>query len=260
MAPARGAALAAAMRVIDRVHRHAAHRGLLAEPAVAAGLADDDVLPVRVGHGADRGAAFGADHAHLARGEAEQRVAGVAADELDEGAGGARELAALACLHLDIVDDGADRDVAHRHGVARLDVDALARDDGIAFLQALRRQDVGELAILIAQERDEAAAVRVVFEAHDLCRHVEFGALEVDDAIAPLVAAAAPALGDAAVIVAAALLALAFGQRLDRPALPQLAAVDEDQLALSGRGRLETLECHRLRPPWSRRSSSPRRG
>src|SRR5689334_1807307 len=40
VAPAGGAAFAAAMRVVDRVHRHAAHRGLLAEPAVTAGLAD----------------------------------------------------------------------------------------------------------------------------------------------------------------------------------------------------------------------------
>src|SRR5690348_14806659 len=257
MAPARGAAFAAAMRMVDRVHRHAAHRGLLAEPAVTAGLADDDVLLVRVGHRADRRPALGAHHAHLARGEAEQRVAGVAADQLDEGAGRARELAALARLHLDVVDDGADRDVAHRHGVARLDVDALARDDLVALLEALRRQDVGQLAVLVAHQRDEAAAVRIVFEAHDLGRHVELAALEVDDAVAPLVAAAAPALRDAAIVVAAALLALAFGQRLDRPALPQLAAIDDDQLALSGRGRLEAFECHRLRLPWSRRSSSP---
>jgi hypothetical protein len=36
-----------------------------------------------------------------------------------------RELAALADLHLDVVDDGADRHVAERHDVARLDVDML---------------------------------------------------------------------------------------------------------------------------------------
>ena len=117
--------------------------GLLAQPAVAAGLADADVLLIGIGDRADRRHAFGAHHAHLARGQAQQRKAGVAADELDIGAGGARQLAALARLHLDIVDDGADRHVPQRHGVARLDVDALARDDLVAGLQALRRQDVG---------------------------------------------------------------------------------------------------------------------
>jgi hypothetical protein len=57
------------------------------------------------------------------------------------------------------------------------------------------------------------------------------------------VAAAAPAHRDAAVIVAAAGM-LALGQRLDRLALPQLAAVDDDQLALARRRRLVCLECH----------------
>ena len=57
-------------------------------------------------------------------------------------------------------------------------------------------------------------------------------ALEIDDAVAPLVAAAAPAHGDAAGVVAAALAAQALGQRLDRLALAQLAAVDDDELAL----------------------------
>ena len=37
-----------------------------------------------------------------------------------------------------------------RHRVARLDVDPLAGDDRVAGLQALRRQDVGELAVLVA--------------------------------------------------------------------------------------------------------------
>src|SRR5262249_4969697 len=46
VAPTGGPAFAAAVRMVDRVHRHAAHRGPLAEPAVAAGLADDDVLVV----------------------------------------------------------------------------------------------------------------------------------------------------------------------------------------------------------------------
>src|SRR5713101_150434 len=123
MATARGAAFAAAMRVIDRVHRDAAHRGTVAKPTIAARLADDDVLLVRVRDRADRGAAIGAHHAHLARGEAEQRIAGIATDQLRVGAGRACHLAALAGFHLDIVDDRADRHVLHRHRVARLDVD-----------------------------------------------------------------------------------------------------------------------------------------
>src|SRR5205823_7719709 len=50
-------ALAAAVRVVDRVHRRAPHRRTLAEPGAAAGLADRDVRVVGVPYLPDRGAA-----------------------------------------------------------------------------------------------------------------------------------------------------------------------------------------------------------
>src|SRR6185312_15830016 len=216
---ARGAAFAAAMRMIDRVHRDAAHRGPLAEPAVAPGLADRNVLRIGIGDGADRRHAFGAHHPHLARGEPQQRIARIAADDLRVGAGRACQLAALARLHLDIVDDGADRDVAHRHRVARLHIDPVARHHLVAGGETLRRQDVAQLAVLVFDEGDEARAVRIVFEPHDLGRAL-LAALEIDIAQATLVAAAAPAHGDAAAIVAPAAAGLALGQGLDRSTAP----------------------------------------
>ena len=80
-----------------------------------------------------------------------------------------------------------------RHRVAGLHVDMLAGDDRVADRQALRRQDVGQLAVLVFDQRDEGGAVRIVFEPLDLRRHVELAALEVDDAVGLLVAAAAEA-------------------------------------------------------------------
>src|SRR5262249_24172187 len=145
VAAARGAAFAAAMRVIDRVHGDAAIVRAAAQPALAPGLADRDVHVIGVRHAADGGAAAAAPHALLARVEAQDDVILVAADELGVGAGGARELAALADLDLDIVDDGADRHVTKRHDVARLHVDVAARDDGVADREPLGREDVGLL-------------------------------------------------------------------------------------------------------------------
>src|SRR3546814_10756543 len=98
MTAARGAAFATAMRVVDRVHGDAADRRALAEPAVTAGLAKVDVLLVRVRHRTDRSHALAAHHAHLARGEAPQRVAGVPTDDLDVGARRPRQLPARARL------------------------------------------------------------------------------------------------------------------------------------------------------------------
>ena len=54
MAAARCLALAAAQRMVDRIHRDAAHMRPLAEPAVAAGFADRDVLVIDVAHLPDR--------------------------------------------------------------------------------------------------------------------------------------------------------------------------------------------------------------
>ena len=87
------------------------------------------------------------DHAKLARTEADLSIARVSADQLGVGAGGACDLATLHRLHLDIVDDGADRQGAQGRGVARLHVDLLAGDDLVAGFEALRREDVVQLAV-----------------------------------------------------------------------------------------------------------------
>ena len=54
MTAALGAAFAAAMGMVDRVHRGAAHGRALALPHIAAGLADDFVHVVGIGNRADR--------------------------------------------------------------------------------------------------------------------------------------------------------------------------------------------------------------
>src|SRR5688572_990982 len=98
---ARGAALAATVRVIDRVLGDAAGERALAHPAGAAGLAEILVLVVGVRHRAHRRHAVRADVALLARIQTDDHHAAVATDDLDVGAGRAGDLAALARLHLD---------------------------------------------------------------------------------------------------------------------------------------------------------------
>src|SRR6185369_7447043 len=152
---ARGLAFTAAVRVVDRVHGDAADVRPAALVPVAAGLAHDLVHVVGVRHRAYRGHAAVQNHAQLARVQADLGVAGVTADQLGVGPGGAGHLAALQGLQLDVVDDRADRHAAQRHGVARLHVGAFGGDHLVAGLQALRRQDVGELAVGVLHERDE---------------------------------------------------------------------------------------------------------
>src|SRR5450759_3297634 len=71
---ARGLAFAAAVRVVDRVHGHAAIVRTLAQPARAPGLADGNVFVVQVANLPDRRHAIDQDAARLARGQLEQRV------------------------------------------------------------------------------------------------------------------------------------------------------------------------------------------
>src|SRR5262249_969705 len=117
-----------------------------------------------------------------------------------------------------------------------------------------------KLTILVLDQRDEAGAVRIVFEPLDGCGHVELATLEVHLAVGLLVTAAAEAHRDAAVVVASAGRVLSFGQLFDRRAAMQCGAVDNDELPLARRSRVIGLECHRcsLTDPWSRRWCDPR--
>src|SRR6266516_3945382 len=124
MAAALRLALAAAVRMVDRVHRGAADGRALAAPAATAGLAVGDVLVVDIADLADGRPARQRTAAHLARGQAQDAVTLILRDQLDARARRARHLAALAGLQLDVVDERAGRDVRQRQGVAGLDFGA----------------------------------------------------------------------------------------------------------------------------------------
>ena len=118
--------------------------------------------------------------------------------------------------------------------------------DHVADLQALRREDVALLAVQVVQQRDARGAVGVVLDVRDLRRHAVLVALEVDDAVAPLVAAALVARGDAPVAVAAAVLLERRQQRTLRLAARDVLERVDRHEAAAGRGRLESLDAHYL--------------
>src|SRR3954452_3121591 len=96
VATAGGLALTTAMRVVDGVHRHTAHRRALALPAHAAGLAPVDVRLLGVADLADGGAAADVDVADLTGRHPQLRVRTVLGDELDRRSGRPRDLRAAA--------------------------------------------------------------------------------------------------------------------------------------------------------------------
>src|SRR5687767_7676458 len=100
MTATRGFALAAAERVVDRVHGNAAVVRLLAEVTGPAGLAVGHVLVLEVSDLADGGVAAHVHLAHLAGGETERGPVALTGHELRAGAGGTDHLPALAFLQL----------------------------------------------------------------------------------------------------------------------------------------------------------------
>ena len=237
-------ALAAAVRVVDRVHDGAANARTDALPAVAAGLADLDVGMLGVAHLADGGAAGDEHAAHLGGRHAQDGVVALLAHELDARAGRAGDGRALARLQLDRVDERTDRDVGQGQRVARLDVGLGAAHHRVAHAQALRMQDVALLAVNIVQKGDAGAAVRVVLDGSDLGGHAIFVALEVDDAVTALVATALMAGGDAAVVVATCLVGQRRKQGLLRLVRRDLGEVRDRLEASAGACRLVLFDSH----------------
>src|SRR5262249_3031166 len=107
-----GLALAAAVRVIDRVHGQSPYRRADALPALGPGLAVAAQVVLVVPHFPDGGATVDVPLAGLAGLETNVGVDALARAEGHRGARRARQLAAAAGLHLDVVDDRAHRDVA----------------------------------------------------------------------------------------------------------------------------------------------------
>src|SRR5664279_6428199 len=239
-----GAAFAAAVRVVDRVHRDAAHRRADALPALRAGLAVVAQAVLFVAHLADRRPAIDVDAAHFARAQPELRVGALTRQQRHGGAGGAGDLRALAGQHLDAVDDRADRDVPDRQRVAGLDRRLGARQDRRADLEAARRDHVATLAVGVHHQGDVRAAVRVVLDALDLGRDRVLVADEVDHAVVVLVAAALVARRDVAVVVAAGVLHLRLEQRRLGPALVQVRMGDLDDRTPPRRRRLDFDDGH----------------
>src|SRR5215470_4848909 len=183
-------ALAATHRVIDWVHDHAAHGRATPLPARAAGLAADHVHVIDVADLADRGKAGFLDLPDFAGRHFDKRVAALAIVQDRDLACAARNLAAVARTKLDVVNVRAERNDAERKRVADFRRRVWSRHHFRADRQADRPEDVALLAVGVLDQRNARGAVRIVLDADHGRFNAVFLALEINDAIAALVAAA----------------------------------------------------------------------
>src|SRR5688572_3559937 len=252
-------ALAAAERVIHRIHRDAAHVRPLAQPPAAPGLADRHVLVIEIANLADGGDALDVDLPDLARRHLDGGVLPFPCHELYGRSGAARDLAALAGPQLDVVNLRAQRDVLQRQAVARKDVDGITGYHRVTHLDARRLQDVSLFAVRIGDQRDARRPVRVVLDRLDTAGNVLLIPLEVDDPVEPLVAAAAPPRRQLAAVVAAAGPFQLFGERAIRLVRRDVVERLHGPEARTGRRRVEFSNRHLYAPCRNSGSFSPSR-
>ena len=152
-----GLPLAAAVRVVHRIHRRAADRGALpsqrlrpALPTVTFWWSAFPTWPIVARQTSGTRRTSGRE-ARPPRARPWQRA----------GCPSLRSahLAAAAGLELDVVDERARRDVGERQRVARADIGLGARLDGRARAQPRRRQDVRLRAVGVVQQRDPGRPV-----------------------------------------------------------------------------------------------------
>ena len=144
-----------AVGVVAGVHDGTTAAGANAHVALAASLAQVDVLVVDVGNLTDDCGAVQGHVAHLTGGQTNQSVAILLSHQLSHVASGTNQLSAAAGIQLDVVDDGTDGDVLEGQAVAGLDISGGGRDDLVASLQADRSNDVALLAVLVLNQCDE---------------------------------------------------------------------------------------------------------
>src|ERR1700733_11459434 len=231
-------ALATAVRMVNGIHRDAAHMTALTQPSRAPGLANRNIFVIEITDLADSRAAIGLHHPLLARRQLEQRHLTFFRHQLRLHACAARQLGASAGLHLDCMHNGAERDVLEHQRVAGLDVGVLARFYFGADFQTVRREDVSLHAVGVMQQRDISRAIRIVFECGDDGRNPVAVALEINQAQTALMPTAAMTRGHASAIIASASSLDRNQQALLGLLLGELREVRYLHEALPGRARI----------------------
>src|SRR6266436_4256399 len=147
IAPARRLAFSATMRMVNRIHRHAAYVRSDTAPAGAAGFAQRDIFVLDIPNLSDCGPAFNRHSPYFARRHAQLRVSTLLGQQLSEGSGSARHLPAFAGTHFNIVNLRTQRDVANRQSISGKNVRVLSAGDRLSHFQAGRSDNITLLAV-----------------------------------------------------------------------------------------------------------------
>src|SRR5580692_1066254 len=220
------AAFTTTVRVIHRIHRHAANGGLNALPPRAPGLTVRLVFVVQIAYLSHGCFAIHGKLANFAGRHLHQRQITFLAQQLSGSAGGTNGLPASARIQLQVMHHGAGRNVPDLQSVAWKNIRAFAGRNRCAYFQTHWVQDVALVAIGVVQQRDVGAAVWVVLNRSDHRWHAFFIATEIDHAILLLVATAAMPDDNFALVVTPARTLLRLKQVLFRRVFRDVALIE----------------------------------
>lgn len=161
------------------------------------------VLVVDIGYLTDRSHAVSGDLSHFARGKSNENVFVLLTHELSHISCGTHKLRALAGIKLDVVNESTYGDIAERQRIAGLDVRMGTACNGVANSQTVGSDDISLLAVLILNESDKRASVRIVLKSENSSVHALLISLEVDYSVFSSASAASVTNGYSAVAVSA---------------------------------------------------------
>src|SRR3989338_9094829 len=137
-----GSSLAAAVRVIDRVHRSAADKRSPSQMKLTPRFANHDILMFHISDLPDRSATIEADHPDFSGRKTHMGIVSLAPDDLGRHTGRANQFSAGADFQFEIMNFGTDRNILERQAVAGDDIDGLTRFYRLAHFQPDRCQNV----------------------------------------------------------------------------------------------------------------------
>ncbi len=141
-------------------------------------------------------------------------------------------------MHLDIVDYGTHGDVGQGQRVAGLDISVGTACNGVAYGKTVGSDDISLLAVLILNESDKRASVRIVLKSENSSVHALLISLEVDYSVFSSASAASVTNGYSAVAVSACGLFEGSKKALLGIDLGKAAVIGNSHLTSGGRRRL----------------------
>ena len=139
---------------------------------------------------------------------------------------------------------GSQRYLAQEQSVSDFGGYACAAHDRLAYLKAVRSEDIALLAVGVHHQSDACRTVRVVLDSLYSCGNTVLRALEVDVTIHLLVTSADIAHGHLTRIVTSARALLGTEQRLFRRRASDLVKSAYDLMSRTGCYRLKLSYCH----------------